>query len=177
LSPHQVGFNDVLALAQLNGRAPETVVAIGVQPVELNDFGGSLREPVRNRLPEAVALAADELANWGFPGEPRAPGAVCDPLNASALALEQRRLNGTEREQRGHDDVDGHLGEQADRRACRDRDDDVDAEGSGGAAPHPQGAPVAGDEHDRRHHGLVGQLGGEDGRECLKGSAGDGHGG
>jgi len=53
LSPHQVGFNDVLALAQLNGRAPETVVAIGVQPVELNDFGGSLREPVRNRLPGA----------------------------------------------------------------------------------------------------------------------------
>jgi hydrogenase maturation protease len=89
LSPHQVGFNDVLALAQLNGRAPETVVAIGVQPVEVNDFGGSLREPVRNRLPEAVALAVDELANWGFPGEPRAPGAVCVPLNASALTLER----------------------------------------------------------------------------------------
>ena len=42
LSPHQTGFNDVLALAQLNGRAPETIVAIGVQPVELSDFGGSL---------------------------------------------------------------------------------------------------------------------------------------
>ncbi len=89
LSPHQVGFNDVLALAQLNGRAPDIVVAIGVQPVELNDFGGSLREPVRNRLPEAVALAVDELAIWGFPGEPRAPGAVYAPLNASALALER----------------------------------------------------------------------------------------
>ena len=47
LSPHQIGFNDVLALAQLNGRAPDTIVAIGVQPVELDDFGGSLREPVR----------------------------------------------------------------------------------------------------------------------------------
>ncbi len=87
LSPHQVGFNDVLALAQLNGRAPEAIVAIGVQPVELSDFGGSLREPVRDRIPEAVALAAAELALWGFPGVPRAPGADCEPLNAPALAL------------------------------------------------------------------------------------------
>jgi len=87
LSPHQLGFNDILAIAQLRGRAPETIVAIGVQPVTLDDFGGSLTEPVRNRLPEAVALAAAELAAWGFPGVPRAPGAVCEPLNAGALAM------------------------------------------------------------------------------------------
>ena len=89
LSPHQLGFNDVLALAVLNGRAPETVVAIGVQPVELGDFGGSLRGPVRDRIPEAVALAAAELATWGYPGVPRAPDAVYEPLNASALALSE----------------------------------------------------------------------------------------
>jgi len=87
LSPHQVGFNDILALAQLNGRAPAAIVAIGVQPVELNDFGGSLREPVRKHLAEAVALAAEQLAAWGFPGVPRVPGAACAPLNAGALAL------------------------------------------------------------------------------------------
>jgi hydrogenase maturation protease len=88
LSPHQTGFNDVLALAQLNGREPETIVAIGVQPVELSDFGGSLREPVRARLPEAVALAARELAAWGFPGTPRPAGAVFEPLNAASLAID-----------------------------------------------------------------------------------------
>jgi len=88
LSPHQTGFNDVLALAQLNGRAPLSVVAIGVQPVELADFGGSLRGPVRARLPEAVALAAQELAGWGYPGTPRPPGARVEPLNAASLALE-----------------------------------------------------------------------------------------
>jgi len=87
LSPHQVGFNDILALARLNGRAPDAIVAIGVQPVELNDFGGSLREPVRNRLGEAVALAARELAGWGFGGTARVPGTDCEPLNATALAL------------------------------------------------------------------------------------------
>ncbi|MEP7181827.1 MAG: HyaD/HybD family hydrogenase maturation endopeptidase [Betaproteobacteria bacterium] len=88
LSPHQTGFNDVLALAQLNGSAPETIVAIGVQPVELDDFGGSLREPVRARLPEAVSLAAAELLKWGFPGTPRAPDAQVEPLNAVSLALD-----------------------------------------------------------------------------------------
>jgi hydrogenase maturation protease len=87
LSPHQTSFNDVLALAQMNGRTPGEIVAIGVQPVELNDFGGSLRPPVRDRLPEAVRLAAVQLAAWGFPGTPRAPGAPVEPLNADPLAL------------------------------------------------------------------------------------------
>jgi len=88
ISPHQTGFNDVLALAHLNGRGPQAIVAIGVQPVELEDFGGSLRAAVRGRLPEAVAIAAGQLAAWGFPGTPRAPGAVVEPLNAIALALD-----------------------------------------------------------------------------------------
>ena len=88
MSPHQTSFNDVLALAQMNGRTPEAIVAIGVQPVELNDFGGSLREPVRARLPEVVRLAAEQIAAWGFPGTPRAPGAPFEPLNADPLALD-----------------------------------------------------------------------------------------
>ncbi|MFN8546332.1 MAG: HyaD/HybD family hydrogenase maturation endopeptidase [Candidatus Binatia bacterium] len=87
ISPHQTGFNDVLALLQLNGRAPETIAAIGVQPLVLEDFGGSLSEPVRNRLPEVVALAAGELASWGFPGVARPAGARFEPLHAGALAL------------------------------------------------------------------------------------------
>lgn len=87
LSPHQTGFNDVLALAQLNGREPEAIAAIGVQPVDLSDFGGSLTEPVRARLPEAVALAARELAEWGFPGRARSAGESVPPLNATPLEL------------------------------------------------------------------------------------------
>jgi len=88
LSPHQTSFNDVLALAQMNGRAPATIVAIGVQPVELNDFGGSLRGPVRDRLPEAVRLAAGQLAAWGFPGTPRERDDAFALLNADPLALD-----------------------------------------------------------------------------------------
>jgi hydrogenase maturation protease len=88
LSSHQTGFNDVLALAQLNNRAPETIVAIGVQPEELSDFGGSLRPAVRVRLADAVALAAEQLAAWGFAGTPRAAGEAVEPLNATSLALD-----------------------------------------------------------------------------------------
>lgn len=87
MSPHQNGFNDVLALAQLHGRTPDTVVAIGVQPATLEDFGGSLTEPVRARLPEAVELAACQLADWGFAGRRRGPGETVEPLNARSLAL------------------------------------------------------------------------------------------
>ena len=88
LSPHQTGFNDILALARLNDRGPRSIVAIGVQPVELDDFGGSLRDAVRARLPDAVTIAADQLAAWGLPGTPRAPAAAFEPLNAASLALD-----------------------------------------------------------------------------------------
>lgn len=88
ISPHQTGFNDVLALAQLRGSAPERITAIGVQPVVLDDFGGSLRPAVRARVPEAVERALRELADWGHAATPRAPGSQAEPLNARALALD-----------------------------------------------------------------------------------------
>jgi hydrogenase maturation protease len=88
ISPHQTGFNDILALAQLRGTAPERITAIGVQPIVLDDFGGSLRPAVRARRPEAVELAVRELAEWGHPGTPRAPGSPFEPLNARSLALD-----------------------------------------------------------------------------------------
>jgi len=88
LSPHQNGFNDVLALAQLHDRAPEHVVAIGVQPLVLDDFGGSLPDAVRARLSEAVELAVAQLADWGFAPVPRAVGDDVEPLNATSVAID-----------------------------------------------------------------------------------------
>jgi hydrogenase maturation protease len=86
-SPHQTAFNDILALAQLNGRVPDTVVVIGVQPAELEDLGGSLRPQVKARIPEVVELAARELSAWGFPGRRRERGESAPPLNDPALAI------------------------------------------------------------------------------------------
>lgn len=88
LSPHQVGFNDVLALAALQGRGHAAITVIGVQPELLDDFGGSLRPSVRARIDEAVELAAAELAGWGLAGRARDPAAPYAPLNASPLALD-----------------------------------------------------------------------------------------
>jgi len=87
MSPHQTGFNDVLALAALRGQAPEAITLIGVQPEVLADLGGSLRDAVKARLPEAVELAAAELASWGFAGTRRPPGDFA-PLNAPPLAMD-----------------------------------------------------------------------------------------
>jgi hydrogenase maturation protease len=88
LSPHQTGFNDILALAQLRGTTPERITAIGVQPVELDDFGGSLRPAVRARLGETVDLAVRELAGWGYRATPRAADSAVQPLNAQSLSLD-----------------------------------------------------------------------------------------
>lgn len=94
MSLHQASFQELLSLARLRGRFPETITLIGVQPVLLDDLGGSLSPAVQARVGEAVALALAELAAWGVPGVPR----VCAPDDApddtpddalSARALDQ----------------------------------------------------------------------------------------
>lgn len=71
MSMHQTGFQDVLAAAELMGRAPREVVLIGVQPAELEDYGGSLTPKVSARLDEVVERAVAQLADWGFALRPR----------------------------------------------------------------------------------------------------------
>jgi hydrogenase maturation protease len=87
MSMHQTGFQELLALAQLKGRVPESMTLIGVQPEDLSDYGGSLRPCVRARVPEAVALAVRELEAWGFAPRPRTARAPTR-LNAAPLAID-----------------------------------------------------------------------------------------
>ena len=86
MSLHQQSFQELLAVADLQGRFPPRLTLIGVQPERLSDFGGSLSESVRGRLPLAADLAAEELASWGFPVRRREGSAP--RLNAEALALQ-----------------------------------------------------------------------------------------
>jgi len=72
MSLHQTGFSEVLALAQLTGRFPESITLIGCQPEVLDDFGGSLRDVVRAAMPAALSAAREELAAWGIALTPRA---------------------------------------------------------------------------------------------------------
>ena len=72
MSLHQTGFQEVIACADLRGKCPQELVLIGVQPVELEDFGGSLREPVRAQVQPALELALARLRAWGVVPQPRA---------------------------------------------------------------------------------------------------------
>jgi hydrogenase maturation protease len=87
MSLHQQSFQDLLSIADLQGRFPARLTLIGVQPQILSDFGGSLSAPVRERLPLAIELAVEELAAWGCTLKPRS-GAAVERLNADALALD-----------------------------------------------------------------------------------------
>ena len=86
MSLHQTGFQDVLAAAKLTGQYPDSLVLIGVQPVELKDYGGSLREAVRAQVDPAVEIAAGWLRRWGVEIRARDAAGGAD-LNSAALGL------------------------------------------------------------------------------------------
>jgi hydrogenase maturation protease len=65
-SLHQTGFQEVLALAALTGTLPDPIVLLGVQPVELDDYGGSLRPAVLAQIPVAIDIAIARLTEWGL---------------------------------------------------------------------------------------------------------------
>jgi hydrogenase maturation protease len=73
MSLHQTGFQDVLATAALMGYAPDPLLLIGVQPVELEDYGGGLRPLTASRVDAAIDIALEDLRTvFGIVPEPRA---------------------------------------------------------------------------------------------------------
>jgi hydrogenase maturation protease len=64
MSLHQTGFQEVLAVARLRGWAPLAITLIGCQPDVLEDYGGSLSDAVRGRIPEVLDLALETLYGW-----------------------------------------------------------------------------------------------------------------
>jgi len=88
MSLHQTGFQEVLALADLLGGMPEQLLLVGVQPVALEDFGGSLRPEIRACIGPALDLALDYLA--GLEVRPLGPvgGDAAAPLDLPHAALD-----------------------------------------------------------------------------------------
>lgn len=66
MSLHQTGFQDVIATAQLMGYCPETLILIGCQPEELEDYGGGLRDVVAAQIDPAIDIALKKLAAFGI---------------------------------------------------------------------------------------------------------------
>jgi hydrogenase maturation protease len=68
LSVHQMGIQDLLAVAELQGYLPGTLVVWGVQPQSIQ-MGTELTPAVEAALPEVVEAVADELRRWHIPLE------------------------------------------------------------------------------------------------------------
>lgn len=66
MSLHQTGFQEVLAMAEFTGSYPENLLLIGCQPVELEDFGGSLRDEVKAQIEPSIEIALDYLETFGI---------------------------------------------------------------------------------------------------------------
>lgn len=88
MSLHQTGFQEVLAMAEMMGDYPEHIALVGVQPVELEDFGGSLRPEVKAQVQPAIEKALAYLSSLGIEARARTvPLDECTSLSGEALAL------------------------------------------------------------------------------------------
>lgn len=81
LSLHQVSFQEVLALCRLTGQGPNRLCLIGVQPVLLEDYGGSLTPPVKAQIEPAMVRILAYLQSLGVAGKPRTEAPSGDPLD------------------------------------------------------------------------------------------------
>ena len=75
LSPHQMGLQDLLLVAELQGFAPEEMVLLGVQPGEIG-MGIELTPAVEEQVEPLINAVLNELDAWGvgreiIPGIPR----------------------------------------------------------------------------------------------------------
>ncbi len=65
LSVHQMGIQDLLAVAELQGHLPGKLVVWGVQPQNIQ-MGTELSEPVAAALSEVLAGVIGELQRWNI---------------------------------------------------------------------------------------------------------------
>jgi len=66
LSEHQVSFQEVLGLALVRDRLPETLHLVGAQPADL-EIGLELSPVVAGAIPRIIGRAVEVLAGWGIP--------------------------------------------------------------------------------------------------------------
>jgi hydrogenase maturation protease len=86
MSLHQAGFQEVLFAAEMTNAFPREVVLVGIQPAELEDYGGSLTPAVKAQVPAAVETGLAWLRQWGFHPTPRTLPDAALPFDP-ALAL------------------------------------------------------------------------------------------
>ncbi len=88
MSLHQTGFQEVLSAADLLGKYPARIALIGCQPLDLENWGGPLTDPVRAQIEPSLALAREVLRNWGVELVERAAGEVRPGLLGDGLDIQ-----------------------------------------------------------------------------------------
>ena len=71
MSLHQTGFQEVLAMAEMLGNYPQHLLLVGVQPVQLEDYGGSLRPLTKSRIQPPIDAALKWLTQFNITAHPR----------------------------------------------------------------------------------------------------------
>ncbi|MGZ4992208.1 MAG: HyaD/HybD family hydrogenase maturation endopeptidase [Methylobacter sp.] len=105
MSLHQTGFQEVLAMAQMLGSYPKHLLLIGVQPEELDDYGGSLRPIVKAQIQPAIDMAFTYLQTFGISAETTGTdGDLADPV-LNIQRYEQERPTAAEACRIGDDRV------------------------------------------------------------------------
>lgn len=81
LSPHQVDMRDALAAAELRGRLPDDIVAIGIEPHAVA-LSTELSAPVARALDRLVHSVIAQLEHWGHACvHRRAPDGTTDAVS------------------------------------------------------------------------------------------------
>ncbi|MGZ4968707.1 MAG: HyaD/HybD family hydrogenase maturation endopeptidase [Methylobacter sp.] len=105
MSLHQTGFQEVLAMSQMLGSYPQHLLLIGVQPEELDDYGGSLRPIVKAQIQPAIDMAFTYLQTFGISAETTGTdGDLADPV-LNIQRYEQERPTAAEACRIGDDRV------------------------------------------------------------------------
>lgn len=65
ISAHDIGFIECLAIAELIGRLPESVIIIGIKPEDIDSRKMELTETVNNKLAELTEVTVKEIAALG----------------------------------------------------------------------------------------------------------------
>ncbi len=82
MSLHQTGFQEVLMMADMLGRYPKHLLLVGVQPCDLEDFGGSLHDSTRQQIQPAINAALNWLKTFNIIAKKRTTPLANDQLLA-----------------------------------------------------------------------------------------------
>ncbi len=66
LSPHQIDLGEVLAIAMLRGRLPARLLALGIEPAEI-EMGTGLSRDVEAAMPKLLARVVERLEQIATP--------------------------------------------------------------------------------------------------------------